>query len=259
MCTCVRWQHAIQRASLRVGVAYGFARPTDGDVAHASDSSRIRSRKNNSWKNLSILSKRFCSPIRLKRILSPSRVHILSLSGSALTIQNVREKMIYHEKKSYKEVDCSIESFLMREASSRKIKEARGTSRKLRGQIHRSLHRRFFVRIKLTAGIESAVKSPRWGGEGGCIRHVPRLCAAGKQIRRVHGRHGMYKAGVVRRVNNGRRGKKTRAFGRQTRAVLKRGFAIYGADLFAREQKPGQFQSRKSLRHAPDGRRPRRE
>jgi len=64
-------------------------------------------------------------------------------------------------------------------------------------------------------GIESTVEPPRREGEGGCIR--PWLCAAGKQIRRVYGRHSMYKAGVVRRVNNGRQEKKTRAFGRQTR------------------------------------------
>lgn len=156
--------------------------------------------------------------------------------------------MFYHGKKSYKEVDCSIESFLMREAPSREIKEA--NVKEAPRQV-RSLHRRFSVRIRLTPGIESAAKSPRRGGKGGCIR--PRLCAAGKQIRRVHGQHSMYKAGVVRRVNNGRREKKTCAFGRQTRAVLKRGIAIYGADLFAREQKPGPFQSRKSLRHASDG------
>lgn len=43
---------------------------------------------------------------------------------------------------------------------------------------------------------------------------------ANKSVR-VHGRPSVYKAGVVHRVNNGRREKKTRAFSRQTRAVLK--------------------------------------
>lgn len=123
-------------------------------------------------------------------------------------------------RRTYKEVDCSIESFLTRDVPARKIKEDKFID-----------HRRFLCESNWRPGIESAVKSPR-RGEGGCIR--PRLCAADKQIRRVHGRHSMYKAGAVRRVNNGRREKKTRAFGRQTRAVFKRGLAIYGADLFAR-------------------------
>lgn len=95
---------------------------------------------------------------------------------------------------------------------------------------HRPLH---FSRLceSPTSGIENEDESPRRREEGDCIR--PRLCALGKQIRRVHRRPSVYKASVVHRVNNGRREKKTRAFGRQTRAVLKRKIAIYGADLFA--------------------------
>jgi len=44
----------------------------------------------------------------------------------------------------------------------------------------------------------------------------------------------MYKAGVVRRVNNGRREKKTRAFGWQTQAVLKRGGSRFTVPISSR-------------------------
>jgi len=63
-------------------------------------------------------------------------------------------------------------------------------------------------------------------GEGECIRS--RLCAANKQIRRVHERHGVYKAGVVRRVNTGPTREGNARVWSVNRAVLKRRIAIYG-------------------------------
>lgn len=145
-------------------------------------------------------------------------------------------RVFYHDKKSYKEVDCSgsmidIESFLMREAASRVQNEGANVKKRQDKFIDRCI---VFtsVRIKLTPGVESAQWIHLDGEEEedalghGC---VPR---ANKSAGYTDGT-SMYKAGVVRRVNNGRREKKTRAFGRQTRAVLKRGIAIYGADLLA--------------------------
>lgn len=141
-------------------------------------------------------------------------------------IRTIKEKkIIFYANKNWLFQNIN---FVIHESYFRicKIKEKRSGSART---THRMSHS-FLLCESLTFGIESADESPRRRGEGDCIR--PRLCALSKQIRRVHGRPSVYKAGVVHRVNNGRREKKTRAFGRQTRAVLKRRIAIYGADLF---------------------------
>lgn len=135
---------------------------------------------------------------------------------------------MFYTNKKYKRLFRNI-NFVIYKSYSRicKIKEKRSGSART---THRPLHS-FRLCESPTSRIESADEPPRRREEGDCIR--PRWCALSKQIRRVHGRPSVYKAGVVHRVNNGRREKKTRAFGRQTRAVLKRRITIYGADLFA--------------------------
>jgi len=86
------------------------------------------------------------------------------------------------------------------------------------------------------------------------------LCAANKQIRRVHERHGVYKAGVVRRVNTGptREGnariwsvnpRRFKAEDRDLRAPISLRSPPRGTKGRARARPP---RSGKSLRHAPD-------
>lgn len=71
--------------------------------------------------------------------------------------------------------------------------------------------------------------------------HQVQLYATGKQIRSVHRRHNVYKAGVVRRVNNGRREENARSLVGK-REPLKRRIAQFTAPISLRslrEQKPG--------------------
>lgn len=125
---------------------------------------------------------------------------------------------MFYTNKKYKETDCS-EIFFIYKSYSRicKIKEKRSGSVRT---IHRLLHLYFLVYANHRR-LESRVQTSHLVEEEKEIA-LGRGCVplANKSVR-VHGRPSVYKASVVHRVNNGRREKKTRAFSRQTCAVLK--------------------------------------